>query len=870
MGTPHEHLRLSRQVPRGARIKVRRGFGGQTKYPDQPAHARQIAAEVAQLKRLHAQRVRVLGVDPELVIVLHVNALPDEASLHAANLYVLEWLDDRVIAAAPTDSELTAFLARVSAYQRGPRTRPDEVVTDDGNASTREREPTAEYQGLLDRIDRVRAFGAEDVPTAALLSSVAAADPADPLRVDLHCWCPDDPDDARVRHDTAAAAVLEAGGVVLDRTLRHVAGLSLLRVEVPASAIGELAQTRLVRRLDVLPRPDLSRAETLGADVAALPTVLPPREDAPIVAVIDSGIRSGHALLAPAVIGVLAQSFPDGGDGWGHGTFVASLALYGSLEPLLSAHVPLQAAGRLVSVRVLSDDGKFPDTHLWESDLLAAIEDAVALGARVINLSIGDERSPYASERPTPLGAAIDDVARRHDVVIVVSAGNYRLSSYAASDDLATSYAFDLLDDPAAGVLDPASSALALSVGALSADDNQGFRPPADDIDRMPMGGQGMASPITRRGPGARGMIKPDVAMPGGGAEHDTTTGRAVAAAHRGVIGAAAAGDRVLTAMSGTSASAPLVTHAALTALAHNPEISAKAVRALVLLSVREHGDWFATQLTPSQRRHNTERLGGYGRPDAARAAYSSDHRVVLLAEAAIPLDEVQLYRVPVPSSFFDPGGFRKLAVALTYDPPVRATRLEYLASNMHVNVYRGLDLDEVAQAYIDDVKDMDVTAEAELWADPAAPTPGDIAGLGKSTDVADDTDDYGRDADSADADEADDDQAELGRGPKTIRNRLVSNLQPSERRRSRGANQYASRVFGTRLKAEGGLEFIVAVHNKRNWPSEQADQPYALAVALERDEGRRELYADVRAFIELEAAALEAQVDTEIELRGR
>lgn len=216
MGTPHEHLRLSRQVPRGARIKVRRGFGGQTKYPDQPAHARQIAAEVAQLKRLHAQRVRVLGVDPELVIVLHVNALPDEASLHAANLYVLEWLDDRVIAAAPTDSELTAFLARVSAYQRGPRTRPDEVVTDDGNASTREREPTAEYQGLLDRIDRVRAFGAEDVPTAALLSSVAAADPADPLRVDLHCWCPDDPDDARVRHDTAAAAVLEAGGVVLD------------------------------------------------------------------------------------------------------------------------------------------------------------------------------------------------------------------------------------------------------------------------------------------------------------------------------------------------------------------------------------------------------------------------------------------------------------------------------------------------------------------------------------------------------------------------------------------------------------------------------------------------------------------------------
>ena len=75
--------------------------------------------------------------------------------------------------------------------------------------------------------------------------------------------------------------------------------------------------------------------------------------DGPVLGVIDSGIASSHPLLAPAVLGAeWVGSLGDGGDQHGHGTLVASLGLYGSLEDgLANPAEPVRPRGRLVSVR---------------------------------------------------------------------------------------------------------------------------------------------------------------------------------------------------------------------------------------------------------------------------------------------------------------------------------------------------------------------------------------------------------------------------------------------------------------------------------------------------------------------------------------
>lgn len=837
----HPHLRLAAQIRSGDRIRRKQAMPPQVRHPDQRAHGRTLIDQVVRLRAMHAARVPVLGVNPELVVVLETNRAPAEDALRTANLYVLDWFDDRVVVAALTDPELTAFMSRLEQYQQGPRrsspdgsdapTRkvpdtspntgrpvpadPADSVLEPSTATTAEgpprSAPTAPYQSLLDCIDTVRGLGPAEILTPRLVDLLATTGPSTPLLVDVHCWCPEDEDDARSWQDATAEAVEAGGGRVLDRVLRHRAGLSVLRVELSPAHVRDLAEVYYVRLLDELPRSTLSHIDVVQAPISRLPMVTAPPDNAPTIAVIDGGIRSGHPLLGPAVADLLAVAgLDESGTGNGHGTFVASLALHGSLELLLDAGRPLEPAARLVSVRVLDDNGLFPDLLLWESHLLEALELAVQAGARIINLSIGDPRHPYRPSRPTPLAAALDLFAREHNVVLVVSVGNYPVNGYPAAAGGLLDHAQILLADVAAGMLDPATAALALTVGALCADDGQGHRPHREDADLVPVGGMDLPSPVTRRGPGVAHMVKPELSMPGGAAALHTTSGRLIESPAHNVLGAdGTRPSRLLTTGVGTSFAAPLVTHIAARVLGRDPTLSANAVRALVLSSATPLGIF--TGPPSAAVRTKTEQLVGYGRPDAARAESSTDHRAVLLAEGQVPVNGVHLYRVPVPASFFDSGGWRQETVALAYDPPVRSTRLDYLASRMHVTVYTGLTVDQVASAYV---------AEAATTA-PAADDADDLATAGPAA---------------------------------LARHRL--DLHPSDADRSRGTHHFGTHRRSTARARGVGDSYVIAVQNINKWDAPGALQAYALAFVLERDDRHDPIYAELQAFVETQAVA--------------
>ncbi len=846
---PLTHLRLQRQLPQGRRAPAAPARGGPTKYPDQKAHGAALSARALALRAIHAQRVPVLGVAPDLVMVLHVDTPPKPESLRNAGLDVVDYLTDRVVVSAERDTQLTAFSAMLADYQTGPRpplepsTEP--AVTDEGSPAMPDQTVrSAPNQAMFDCIDSIEPFGAADVLTDDLAEHLAAVADTDPVLVDAQLWCPEDVASAENLADRVAAAVEGPGaGRVLDRTLRYRAGLSVIRLEAPAMTVRSLGGVRGVRRLDRLPRALLGYGQSIGLGISALPPVLPPRSDAPLVAVIDSGVRSAHPLIGPAVQDVVALTPDgDGADEHGHGTAVASLALLGSIEPLLADGAAIRPVGRLVSIRILDHTANFPNAALWEGHLLDALELAANLGARVVNLSIGDPRRPYRPNRPTPLGAALDEFIRRRRIVVFVSAGNYPFDTHYGEPLRVAAYPQDLLDDPDAGVLDPASSALALTVGALCADDEQGFRRLRERVDTVPVGGQDWPSPATRIGPGAAHMIKPELALPGGGATVDDLTGRLVPNA--GVIAAEGArSDRLFCAETGTSFAAPLATHCALRVLAANPDVGAEAVRALVLASTEPDraADIFVQGHGTAAHRNARQRLAGYGRPDATRAASSGPHRAVLIAEETIPLDNVHLYRVPVPTTFFDSSGWRRLTVALAFSPVTRSTRLDYLGSCMSFEVYRGVSLEDVAQAYVrDERSDID-----DL--DPVEPADASTGETGDGVSAPD---------------------AET-LGPTSIRPRALE-LEPGSKRRSAGANQVGTKVFKQVLDSAAGLDFVVAVRNVNRWSPLGPPESYALAVVLERDEGHQQLYAELRAELEqqllvtnrqrLDASTIEAE----------
>lgn len=812
----HAHLRLARQLPAGTRVARPSRYARAVNYPDQRGHGAKLRRELAQLRAIHAKRTSVLGVDPENVAVLRFNSPPDDRALSAAGLTVLEWFTDRVVVTSPGDPQLGGLAERLEQYQAGPRapeSAVDSVSEPDGAGTSEDRPGTARYQALFDLIDEVRALSPDEIVTADVLALIEASARDAVLLLDVQCWCPEDEADARQRHEATAAAVEAGEGRVMDRSLRHRSGLSLLRIEGSPDLARELALVPHVRRIDRIPRPLVSHLEAHAGGAELLPPVLSPDRDAPLIAVVDSGVRSGHPLIGPAFAGAEASEGLDGAtDGSGHGTFVASLALHGSLETLIEHNrTPVTPAGRLLSVRVLDDRNEFPDTELWENELLGAMAMAVGRGARIINLSLGDSRRPYVPDRPTPLAAAIDEFARVNDVVVVISAGNMAPEQHVLADG-DFDYTTRLLDQGDAGLLDPATSALALTVGALGADEGQGLREARSLVDVVPIGGPGLPSPLTRAGLGAVNMIKPELAAPGGHAVRTGLGAQLREAPSTGVLGADGVHPgRVLAVGAGTSYATPLVTHAAARVLAANPALSARAVRALVLSSVRPVDSFLVPE--GAQARARERRLVGYGRPDARRAAHSTDHRAVLVAEESILVDDVHLYSVPIPHSFFESGGMRRLSIGLAYDPTTRSTRLSYLSTRMQVQVYRGASVDDVADAYL---------AERQ-----APPEPGE-----------------------ASTDGAPDDQ--VVSGPPSL-GRFKLDLQPADRDRSRGAHVFGTIKHQIRLRPDDGAEYVIAVQNVNRWEATGVTQPYALAVVLERDRGHEPIYAELQAAVQVE-----------------
>ena len=81
---------------------------------------------------------------------------------------------------------------------------------------------------------------------------------------------------------------------------------------------------------------------------------------------------------------------------------------------------------------------------------------------------------------------------------------------------------------------------------------------------------------------------------------------------------------------------------------------------------------------------------------DVERVRDSLANDACLIAADTLDEDHWHLYAVPVPPAFTAGRGKRCVSVALAFDPPVRASRREYLARTMWVEVLKGLTLEEI------------------------------------------------------------------------------------------------------------------------------------------------------------------------------
>lgn len=231
------------------------------------------------------------------------------------------------------------------------------------------------------------------------------------------------------------------------------------------------------------------------------------------VAVLDTGVDTTHPDLASAV--KASKDFTGTGstdDMAGHGTHVAA-TLAGSGARSGGRYKGVAPGAEILNAKVLDDSGEGSD-----SSVIAGLEWAAGQGAKVANLSLGQEDTPGED----PVEAAVNALSKSTGMLTVAAAGN---------------------EGPDAGTVDsPGAAESALTVGAV------------DGEDRL--------ADFSSTGPTADSALKPDLTAPG----VDIVSARA---AH-GHMGDPAADGYV--SMSGTSMATPHVAGAAAILAQRHPD----------------------------------------------------------------------------------------------------------------------------------------------------------------------------------------------------------------------------------------------------------------------------------------------------------
>lgn len=632
--------------------------------------------------------------------------LLDRLSVAGLNVVSIDE-DKHAIVAFRANDDLTDFQRAMLAYKAGPRT---------GAASSQ--------WDVLEYIDpdSVRRWSRDDRIGLRLRAQADVVTFRDDeiYKLDLQLWHP-----GTVQGATDALAKVrrfidsrrDRDARVLDTYVGRT--MCLVRVAARGAEVDTLLEVPEVADLDLPPHCQLDAAD-LPANLAQ-PFPSPPRPpvDGPRVCVLDSGITSAHPLLAPFVgdASSFHSSVTATSDIHGHGTAVAGAAVFGDLRRRVTTG-DFESAVTVFSARMLDDDNQLDGEKLVVNQIRAAVDKyrSSPYNCRVFNLSFG-ERETFIEKSRGRQGIwaeVVDLIAAEYDVVFVVSAGNVSVvtNAFDEAEALVNSAGRHLLD-AAHRLVDPATAALAITVGAI-AERAVTTTPPgaqANDIRRPVAPNAGDPAPFTRVGPGVSGALKPEFVDDGGNLAWSgfgqtrrihldpASAVLVLSNKHRGItgwfrheVGTSFAAPRV-------SRVAAMVEHALNAHLGRPP--SANLIRAVLGAGAAPTND-----LDGHCGNGATVKIAGYGRVDEDFALWSSDRRVVLFSEDEIPLDHFAMFEVPVPDEFLRLRGRKQLTAAVAYDPPTRARRAEYLGVSLDFDLFWGAEQDVLYEHYRTRIKD--------------------------------------------------------------------------------------------------------------------------------------------------------------------
>ena len=403
----------------------------------------------------------------------------------------------------------------------------------------------------------------------------------------------------------------------------------------------------------------------------------------------------------------------------GHGTAVAGCAVYGGIEDNLTKK-EFTPSNWLFSAKVMYAEKNqingtvhavYDEEKLIEHQFQEAIEDFLnnpEYHIKVVNISLGNSNEIWGKHyfRQLPLASLIDELALKFSgVVFVVSAGNKSPEElYESITEITENYPFFLVESEDFRIINPATSALALSVGSISPmvrTENYPFG--QEETIKTPIAKKHQPSPFTRTGPSINGMIKPELVEYGGnlilyensGYIREDKGGK-LALLNNKVT------ENIIKFDAGTSFASAKVAYTAGQLANHFPEKSANFLKNMLLVGSEypfpPTKEFYGTNGKTEQ--HHLY-VSGYGLSDYERACHSYDNKAVLWDEGTIAMNQVKIYSLELPELFFTEIGKKKITVVLTFTPETRSTRGDsYLGNRMKFHLFHSIKPQSLKKKY--------------------------------------------------------------------------------------------------------------------------------------------------------------------------